>query len=159
MRSLAALFVVTFLITFACSKKSTDPPPKPIPDGMRATIDGESWIANLTFAYRALYLDPNQQQMTGLMIVGAKITSTDTMALTIFTEEFKTGTYSTTQDNFFGTYEHYTSGLMEVYIAVAGRGSGSATISKLNDEKAEGKFSYTAMEYFHLICQLLGKLI
>ena len=46
MRAFLVLCILSVLLAFGCKKSKTTEPDKTIPEGMRASIDGVSWVAD-----------------------------------------------------------------------------------------------------------------
>jgi hypothetical protein len=144
MRSLFALFVAAFLITFAC-KKSTEPP-KGIPEGMRATIDGSSWVADSAAALYVTGIDTSSGQLiTAFVFWGIKSRFQEGSVIQMEVPEFKVGTFTTNAGSLAIIYVYGNAEEENLYFAIPGQGSGTLTISKFTGEKAEGKFSFVAV--------------
>jgi hypothetical protein len=155
MRSLPAILCLTFVLLFAC-KKSTEPP-KGIPAGMRATIDGQSWAADTAGAFIVRIIDGENPVQTLGAIGGAKQRVQEGSQIELDFPELKVGTYTTSMGTLIAVYAHgyieQEQQHIDYYIAIPPLGTGvpaigsaTLTISKYNGEKAEGKFSFVAFD-------------
>jgi hypothetical protein len=155
MRSLAVIIILILAVTVAC-KKSTEPP-KGIPAGMHATIDGKTWSADSAAAWLVIITSGEGAGETFGALWGIKEVFQEASIIEFDFPELKKGTYTTAMGTLVAVYVHgyieQNQQYIDYYFALPPQSSGlplpgsaSLTISKYDGEKAEGKFSFVAYD-------------
>lgn len=148
MRAFLVLCILSVLLAFGCKKSKTTEPDKTIPEGMRASIDGVSWVADSAAALIVTGTDSTtNQKYTYYIYLGIKVRLQEVTAVQLQVPQFQKGTFTTNNNNLIVVYQIETANGLTNYVAAQGQGTGTLTVSKYDGVNAQGTFSFLASDY------------